>query len=150
VETESFTVVPWDMNLAFGGLGNFGGGDFQPPEGAEIPEGFPTEGFEPPEGMQLPEGVNPEDLQRQGGPLAGRSNVLVERFHKVEEFEALYQEALTELRTSLYEGGVAESILAERTDLLTAEAMDLVDEATIRQEADAIAEQFTVEERSQQ
>jgi spore coat protein CotH len=150
VETESFTVVPWDMNLAFGGLGNFGAGDFQPPEGAEIPDGFPTEGFEPPEGMQLPEGVNPEELQRQGGPLAGRSNPLVERFHEVDEFEALYQEALTELRTSLYGGDVAESILAERTDLLTAEATDLVDEATIRQEADAIAEQFTVEDEGGQ
>jgi spore coat protein CotH len=100
--------------------------------------------------MQLPEGVNPEELQRQGGPLAGRSNPLVERFHEVDEFEALYQEALTELRTSLYGGDVAESILAERTDLLTAEATDLVDEATIRQEADAIAEQFTVEDEGGQ
>jgi hypothetical protein len=75
---------------------------------------------------------------------------LVERFHEVDEFEALYQEALTELRTSLYGGDVAESILAERTDLLTAEATDLVDEATIRQEADAIAEQFTVEDEGGQ
>src|SRR5690606_22203271 len=67
-ETEQFTVVPWDYNLAFGQRpmggggggdfggggpgGDFGGGDRPTPPGGTFPEGMePPAGMEPPTGM---------------------------------------------------------------------------------------------------
>ena len=148
VETEQFTIVPWDMNLAFGGMGlGFGGGDFpqgppgggDPPADLSLPEGFDPE--EPPEGFdpgQLPGGVG-------GGPGGGfgRSNALVQRFHDNPEFEELYQQALTDLRASLYDSGTADEILAARVATLNDHATDLVDGDTITSEAEAIADMFT-------
>lgn len=160
-ESDTFTVVPWDMNLAFGvgfGDGGFPGGadgggppeDFELPEGSEPPEDFEIpDGGGPPEGLELPEGSEPpEDLESPdggGAGFGGRSNPLVEPFHDTPELEALYQEQLTELRASLYESGTADDVLAEWVAVLSEQATDLVDEATITEEADAIAEQFTTE-----
>jgi spore coat protein CotH len=149
IETDQFTVVPWDMNLA---LGSFGGGNgngppggFEPPEGFEPPaDGQPPEGFELPEGFEppadadAPEGFDPEAM---GG--FGRGNVLVERFHANADFEALYQDKLTELRETLYGSGAADEILDQWVDVLTEGATDLVTEDTITDEADAISASFT-------
>jgi spore coat protein CotH len=147
-----FTVVPWDMNLAFS-EGGFGGGrgpgDDRPggfptdgslPEDLEVPGGTLTEDFQPPGGGSLPEGAGPG----RGG-MFGRSNILVERFHANGEFEALYQQKLTELRTELYNSGTADEILASRVATLTEHATELVDAATISEEADAIDNQFVAE-----
>lgn len=75
-ETGAFTVVSWDLNLAFGQMNGMGGGQpgggtpegFTPPDGAELPEDFATpdggelpEGFTPPDGAELPEGFAPPD-----------------------------------------------------------------------------------------
>ena len=75
-ETGAFTVVSWDLNLAFGQMNGMGGGQpgggmpegFTPPDGAELPEDFTTpdggelpEGFTPPDGAELPEGFAPPD-----------------------------------------------------------------------------------------
>lgn len=146
-----FTVVPWDMNLAFGGLGGgFGGagglggpgapGDLQLPEGFEPPDGFePPKGFEPPEGAELPDGFEPG--AGPGGPGAfSRSNPLVERFHATAEFEAMYQQQLDELTERLFDSGAAEAILAAWTTVVTEQASDLVDASTIEQEAAAISQ----------
>jgi spore coat protein CotH len=157
VETERFTVVPWDMNLALGtgmggGPGGGGPGGGQPPEGFD--PGQLPEGFEPPadgEMPELPEGFDPGQLPEGedaagGGPGGfGRSNPLVERFHANSDFEALYQEKLTELRANLYESGAADEVLATRVDTLTDHAAELVDEATITDEAETIGAQFTAE-----
>lgn len=159
VETERFTVVPWDMNLALGGMGGMGGG----PGGGDLPEGFDPgelpEGFDPPTDGEMPEGFDPGDLPEGfeppadgevpqlpggGGPGGfGRANPLVERFHANPDFEARYQEQLTELRAELYDGGVADDVLDARVATLTEHATDLVDEATITEEAEAIRGQFT-------
>jgi spore coat protein CotH len=138
VETERFTVVPWDMNLALGT--GFGGGPAGGGPGGDGPGGGqPPEGFDP---GQLPEGEGAAG----GGPGGfGRSNPLVERFHANRDFEALYQEKLTELRANLYESGVADEVLAIRVDTLTEHATELVDEATITDEAETISAQFTAE-----
>lgn len=70
-ETGAFTVVSWDLNLAFGQspMGGMGGGmgvgrpggagseGFVPPEGVELPDG--AEMPELPEGVELPEGFVP-------------------------------------------------------------------------------------------
>lgn len=68
-DTGLMTVVAWDQNLSYGGMGGaFGGGmgqrggempeGMELPDSAEMPEGmeFP-EGMEPPEGMEFPEGA---------------------------------------------------------------------------------------------
>ena len=69
--------------------------------------------------------------------------MLVQRFHDNPEFEELYQQALTDLRASLYDSGVADEILAARVETLNDHATDLVDSDTITSEADAIAAMFT-------
>jgi spore coat protein CotH len=80
-----------------------------------------------------------------GGGFPGRSNPLVQRFHANADFEALYQQQRIELRASLYESGVADEILDTWVAMLTAQATDLVDTATIATEADVIRQQFTAE-----
>lgn len=157
-EAEQFTVVPWDLNLAFGvsfgggrepGGGGPGGpsGNFEPPEGFEPPSGDfePPDGFEPPAGdfEGGPPGGGPGAVGRGPGGGFGRSNPLVERFHATEEFEALYQERLSELREELVDSGRAQELLTARTDVLLAQADDLVEEATIRSESEAIDSALT-------
>jgi spore coat protein CotH len=153
-DSGQFTVVPWDMNLAFseggfGGGGGPGGGrpggfpsDGSLPEDFELPGGTLPEDFQPPGGGSLPEGADPGQI---GGGMFGRSNILVERFHANAEFEAVYQQKLTELRSELYESGTADEILARWVATLTEHATDLVDAATISDEADAIVNQFVAE-----
>ena len=87
--SERFTIVPWDLNLAFGG-GGFGGGrpgggGFEPPAGfepgadgqlpddLEFPDGFELpDGFEPPDGFELPDGFEPgDDLRTPEGVEPG-------------------------------------------------------------------------------
>jgi spore coat protein CotH len=150
--TGQFTVVPWDMNLAFR-QGGFGGGP-----GGTPPTGFPArgprpEGEEPPIG-EPPTGARPPGAPAEGageaggagaGGRFGRNNVLVERFHANADFEALYQEKLIELRDELYGSGAAEEILARWADTLTTEAGSLVDADTVAEEASAIGAQLTAE-----
>jgi spore coat protein CotH len=93
--------------------------------------------MEPPEGMELPEGG-----QAPGG-FSGRSNILVERFLADETFAARYATALDELRADLYGSGAAQEVLDRWVALLTEQATDLVDAATIESEADAIEAYFT-------
>jgi spore coat protein CotH len=156
VEAEQFTVVPWDLNLAFGAMGDLGGGGMPGGDGSgetpEIPEDFDPsqipEGAELPGGGEIPEDFDPSQIPgdaEPGGGGFGRSNELVERFHANEDFEALYQEKLTELRESLYGGEVADEILTTWADTLKQHATDFVDEATIDEEAASIAEMFTTE-----
>jgi spore coat protein CotH len=104
-----FTVVPWDHNLAFGGMGGGGGGPR-----AGVPAGGPR----------------------------GKSNLLVQRFHANTEFEALYQQRLTELKTQVYESGAAAEVLAEWVTVLKTHASDLVDPATVDGEAAKITAYF--------
>lgn len=163
-ETGRMTVVTWDLNLAFGGMGGMRGTGGMPdgagnaggpamPEGTEPPEGFPEslpEGMEPPEGLPegmerpagapLPEGGEPGN----GAGMPGSTeNPLTTRFHADAEFEAKYEQALKDLRTELYESGLAQEILESWTDLLTEQAADLVSPETVLEESAGIAEYFT-------
>jgi spore coat protein CotH len=70
------TVVSWDENLAFGGMGNMGEKTGQQPGQGSMPSR--PEGMEPPEGMQLPEGM--DRPQGMGGRFAGKENALSSRF----------------------------------------------------------------------
>ena len=162
IETELFTVVPWDHNLAFGVLNDGGGaGGFTPPDGFD-PEARPPRGDieelpSGPEGGELtPLDGGADGLPGDGGPPAfdvprdgfpggsrGGSNILVERFLANDEWQSLYAERLDDLRASLYESGVAGAILDSWADLLEAEAGDLVAASVITHEGDSIAAHFS-------
>ena len=130
--TEQFTVVAWDHNLAFGGGGNFAG----QPGGFELPDGF-----ELPEGIELPEGVEPP-----GGITASfGGNVLTERFRNDPVLVQLIDEAAGDLEQRLITSGAATDALVRRSEILLAEATDLVPASTIRQETRAIAEYFSAD-----
>jgi len=164
-ETGAFTVVSWDLNLAFGQMNGMGGGQpradmpegFTPPDGAELPEGFAPpdgaelpEGFAPPDGAELPGGVTPPDGaaggQRPDGGMGGGmggDNVLVTRFLADEDFAALVDQATADLTSSLVTDGTAQEILDRWTTLLTDEASDLVDPTTITSESESITKALT-------
>jgi spore coat protein CotH len=143
-ESGGFTVVAWDHNLAFGGFGGPGAGGGPGGFGAdgERPEGMP-EGMEPPEGMregmEPPDGERPDGERPEGG-MRGGSNVLVERFTAVDEWAAMVDDAHAILAEELYASGLADEVVDRWADLLTSEAGDLVDAATVAEEADAIRE----------
>ena len=157
--TGLFSVISWDQNLAFGGMGGggMGGGmggnpQGQLPDGVTLPEGFnPPEGFVPPTDMQLPEGMElPEGMPTGGGPGGGfggggigGGNVLSEKFTANEQFAALVTEATTTLRAELYGSGKAQQILDTWTATLQAQATDLVPTETINSESSSIGGHFT-------
>ena len=72
--------------------------------------------------------------------MRGGSNVLVERFTAVDEWAAMVDDARAILAEELYASGLADEVVDRWADLLTSEAGDLVDAATVAEEADAIRE----------
>ncbi|MFW2382956.1 MAG: CotH kinase family protein [Acidimicrobiales bacterium] len=127
-DTDRFTVVNWDLNLAFDtanvngggpGAGGQGGGRVGPPAG-------------PPQGQDLAAGGPAGGT----GPLGG--NILAERFMANDDFAQLYADAISELTETMYNSGTAADIIDGWAEVLTEQAGDLVDESTIRAEADAI------------
>lgn len=116
---EQFTVVPWDYNLAFGS--GPGGGGFGVEGGP--PGGGGGGGFGP-------------GFGGRGG------NVLAQRFLAVDTWEALVAERLDQLQAELFDAGTASAILADWVTVLEAGASDLVDQATIRAEAERMAAYF--------
>jgi spore coat protein CotH len=132
--TKQFTVLSWDLNLAFSGTAGPGGA--QPPAG----------GMQPPAGgvRQAPPGGQPPaggQQARPGGP-GGRTNVLVQRFQANAAFAAMYNQAKTDLKAQLYTSGKAAEVLSRWSGVLTAQAGDLVDAATVEREAATISRLF--------
>jgi spore coat protein CotH len=134
-ESGRMTVVAWDHNLAFGSAGMGGG---TPPDG-----GKPPAGLEPPGDTKVF-----EDMQGREGPQAGgpgsppASNVLVKRFKANKTFNALYDQAMAELRDSLYGSHKAKAVLDRWVKLLNQQANDLVDEKAVTSDARAISDVF--------
>ena len=128
-ESEQFTVVSWDLNLAFD-TANVGGGQ---PGGVGGADDRP----EPPGGAGAfgAGDAGPGD----GGP-GDQPNVLVDRFMANEAFVEMYDEATAELTEILYASGAAEAIVATWVDVLTASASDIVGAVTIDAEAAAITD----------
>jgi spore coat protein CotH len=165
-QSEQFTVVPWDYNLAFGqmiggipgggeipgdgtipGGGMIPGGGIQPP--TDIPPGgitFPGRGElptgTPPTGIPPTGGMEPGDIQFPGGPggFGNRANILVQRFLANTEWNALYEQKKAELTFVLYASGAAQDVLDIWQE--TVARSELVDAATIAAEAQAIGEYF--------
>lgn len=137
-----FTVVPWDMNLAFGGLG-----DVIPANGEarELPTGFDPSASPMPSRSGTP-------AADQGTPSAGQPHIvnpnenpnpLVQRFGAVPSLAELTDETRDRLRTDLYESGAAAGILSRWVELLKKGARDLVDQETLTTESERIAQYFT-------
>ncbi|MBN1630488.1 MAG: CotH kinase family protein [Thermoleophilia bacterium] len=150
-KAEKFTVVAWDHNLAFGGMGNGIPQGMQRPEGMEVPDGATI-----PRGDQGQAGgqqqADPPGQAGGQGKFRGldgfggaKSNILVTRFKANPEWQQLYEDRLAELRTELYESGKAAEILAAWGAVLKTQAADLVDAATVDQEAASISQQFMAE-----
>ncbi|MCO5215396.1 MAG: CotH kinase family protein [Thermomicrobiales bacterium] len=163
--TDVFTVVPWDMNLAFGGFGMMGrgdggntgfpGGQFPGGNSGEIPElfnadgtpvsledlGIPTmDGTGTMGNRTMPDGQTGFPGGNGGG--FGGGNPLVNRFLANEEWSTLRDTTSETLRTDLLQSGVAAGILDQWVALLEQEATDLVSLDTIEQEASSIAAFF--------
>ncbi|WP_111766869.1 CotH kinase family protein [Nakamurella deserti] len=145
--TGVFTVVAWDQNLSFGGMGGgagggMGGGGMRPrPDRATATDGSAAgtgdaAATPPADGESADGGV----AGGMGGPRGG--NVLSERFFADTAFAALYDAAVTQL-TADYADGTAQSILDSWTAVLTGQAGDLVATETVDSEAATIAEFFT-------
>jgi len=121
--TDQFTVVSWDLNLAFntpnvggaggaGGVGGAGGRPAGPPPGAAA-----------------------------GGAAGGpgdQANVLVDRFMADDDFAALYAATTEELNELLFASGTVDEVIASWADVLITGASDLVSEATVTAEAAAL------------
>lgn len=129
--TGRFTVLVWDMNLAFG-QGGFGrGGTVAPPGAAPLGPGAVPGGGQPPGAGGQPHGVG------GGADVGGRGgNKLKERFLAAPAFRDVYGRAYAEMHRALYGGGAA---LAE-VDRLAAvvKAAKLLDSATVEAEASAL------------
>ncbi|ADH67245.1 CotH kinase family protein [Nocardiopsis dassonvillei] len=111
---ERFTVLSWDLNLSFGGMGGMGGGGGAMPEGAQFPGGgTPPGGTWPPEGMEAPGGMPaPGEGEAVGGGMSmGGSGALKERFLADEGFHRLYEEAYADLYQDLVGSGTAAELL---------------------------------------
>ncbi len=145
---ERFTVVPWDMNLAFNGAGS--GlvraipADGQPPAGIDFRKMATPAASGGPTTTEL---VTPDGQDSPGGPGdvidgGARANPLVERFNAVAEFAALVEEQSAQLRADLYDSGTANDMLARWVSVLEKGAGDMVDQATITSESEAIAKHF--------
>ncbi len=125
--THQFTVVSWDLNLAFA-TANVGGGGAPGDVGGAVggaPGGRPVG---PPPGAVA---------GGAAGDPGGQSNVLVERFMANDELAALYAAKTAELSELLFASGTVDEVIANWADVLINGASDLVSEATV--EADAAA-----------
>lgn len=143
-----FTVVPWDMNLAFGPSGG-GFGDVVLADGQapEPPPGFdpstarlprPSQSGTPAAGQETPTAAQPGIVNPHENP-----NPLVQRFGAVPSLAELTYETEDRLRTDLFERGAATEILSRWVELLAKGASDLVDQETLTSESDRIAQHFT-------
>jgi spore coat protein CotH len=150
-DATMFKVVPWDMNLAFETFDRSEPGDGDNSDGSSIfgllpdldlPGGENRQIFEgtPPAGMECPDD---QCAVRVAGP--GMTNKLVERCNAAPGFTDLVDETRTRLHDELYESETAAGVLAQWVGVLRDQASDMVDDATLTTEADAIAEYFTRE-----
>jgi spore coat protein CotH len=140
-----------------------GGAGGWPGDGGQAPQGAPAQGMRQisstsadqsltqlaaPGGAQGAQGNGQGNARgqlrgNQGGVNMRGNNILVKRFKANAEWNQLYLNKLAELRTKLYESGTATNLLSTWTSVLKAQAPDLVDSATVDQEAANISSYFT-------
>lgn len=146
--TKKMTVVAWDQNLSFGGMGNMGNGG--PGDGTGQPPEMPTDGERP----ELPDNLTEnEDMDRQdppeqpnGGEM--KENILVKRFEANSTFKTLIETKKAELTTTIIDSNFASKTLESYKTLLEKEATDLVDKTTIQSDSDTITSYLEKETES--
>jgi spore coat protein CotH len=144
--SEEVTIVPWDMNLAFSGMGNAtmkGGG--RSGGGPVITRDDTAFGSTSSPDATPVAGQDGSTDQGDGGFTGppGMSNPLVTRFNAMPEFSALPDEQMTKLRSDLYDSGVAAGILSARVAVLENGASSMLDKTTIESESETIMKYFT-------
>ncbi|MBU9766821.1 spore coat protein CotH [Mycobacterium sp. TNTM28] len=101
LETEKFTVVSWDLNLAMHGNASVGAH-----ESVQVGPPGDGAGVGPPEGRQPPE-------MPGGGPGIAHDNPLKTRFLKSERWTQVYDDVYWDLYDGIYGDGKAHTILDE-------------------------------------
>jgi spore coat protein CotH len=160
-ENEIWSIIAWDQNLSFGGMGGGGGQG----GGGEMPRGggggaMPSDGGGDRAGGMPGGGAMPSDgggdtatddrttdeqgdgRMPDGGGGGGRGgmggNILSERFLADDDFTALYQEQLENQKAALYESGDVTTKLETPERLLNDEASDLVTSDEVSEDAATI------------
>lgn len=137
--TNQFTVVSWDLNLAFG-TANVG--RTADAAGGAEPGGRPAGGgggrpAGPPTGAAGDAPTGGPGGMPAGGP-GDQPNALVDRFLADEEFASLHASKTAELTELLFSSGTVDLVTANWADVLINGASDLVSEATVTADAAAI------------
>lgn len=131
--TGQFTVVAWDHNLAFGASPVSGG------PGGQTPSGNPGERDRTTQGARPSDPGGDSRPGDRGGPgNMPRENPLVTVFRANSEWLAMYENSLTELRSSLIDNGTVEGSVSQWESTLLAGASNLVSAETISAESEAI------------
>ncbi|MCV2395483.1 CotH kinase family protein [Actinotalea sp. M2MS4P-6] len=132
-DTGLMTVVSWDQNLSFGTANVGGQGGPGAGQGAgQAPDRAPGQAAGGAAGQAA--GGRPA-----GGAGPGRGgNVLTERFLSDPDAVAAVDAELDRLTAELVTSGVADGLLDDWQTLLTDQAGDLVDAATVAAEVDAV------------
>lgn len=127
LETERFTVLTWDLNLALSGFGGPGG---------RGPGGMDDADFDAMQACM--ERVRGEEGSGGGGPGGGMrmGHPLKERFLAAPRFHALYEQQYTAVYDALYGGGQALAELDRLAAVVTASG--LIEETTIETEVAAL------------
>jgi spore coat protein CotH len=126
LETSKFTVLSWDMNLAFGGLGRGGGGVVNVAPGGA--------GNVPPPGAVI---IGPGGGPGGAGGFGGRGgNALKAKFVAEPAFAALRDQARATAKQAIYGSGAATTELTRLATLVASSG--LMSAATIDSEAAAL------------
>ena len=126
-ETERFTVVSWDLNLAFGASPAGGGGQAGASDKAQT----------------APSVRKAHLAHRRVGGGRGGDNVLATRFMENAAFAELVTAATADLTTTLYDSGLAADVVADWAELLSTDGTALlVDSDVVESEAAAVSAAF--------
>ena len=131
LETSLFTVLSWDMNLAFGGLGRGGGGVVNVNPGGVPPPGAVNL---PPPGAVF---VGPGGAPGGPGGFGGRGgHAMKSKFVAEPAFAAVRDRARAKAKQAIYGAGAATSELARLKALVASSG--LIDAGTLDSEAAAL------------
>ncbi|MFD5092768.1 CotH kinase family protein [Amycolatopsis thailandensis] len=135
LETRKFTVVSWDLNLAFSGDTEAGPHDTSRmgpggPGGGRMPDGGA-----PSDGGQVPGGAGPPDGAQPPGGARMMGNKLKDRFLASSKFKTLYEEQYRQVYAATLAGGQAEKSLATIVDSY---ARNVGADQSVRTEADSL------------
>lgn len=150
--SKKWSVVAWDQNLSFGGMGmGGGGGDDTTGDSAAASDGGGDDasdsdaaaGGQMPGGGQMPDqGEMPQGGGQGSGAGGGGmgGNILAERFMDDDTFSDLFDSTLASVRKSVYTSGDATQRVKTLSSLLTKDASDLVSSDDITSDAKTITD----------